>query len=419
MKSPIRLPLRSLNRKKKKEDSKLQEQMKLKDCHSSLTQSTSYSSCINSLASSTQTRISREPPGWVNNPPPSGFHYQTNRHKENYVPQNIKNIIQNPSSTIPRRHLPVLRQPRDPLKYQMHNMSPYQRQRLVLDEQIQINYSESSCNDGSSISSIGEDMLEQAMDIMPGSGDAGDRFDLNSYQFVLNVDNDNVSTSASMTEVQQEASSHQVTPTVLNVERMQDIYSSMMLKFREKIVTELKEEMQKGMEDEISVLKNELKQMSSRVMYLEKKQTSANSLQQNFYQAPSSDNDGGGDFYQQKKIEDMIDTKIATAMAKANMELNLALHDVKREGKRLTEMAVRAETAVQYVESKQETSFNHTTARITKKELDSKNALFSESFTEAKKSLDAFLDECDSIANGIDTIASRIQGGEESDNDYF
>jgi len=62
--------------------------------------------------------------------------------------------------------------------------------------------------------------------------------------------------------------------------RMQDIYASMMVAFRKKIVKELREEMQKEMHQQLSALKAEMNEMNNRLMDLEKSQTSSPNLHQ-------------------------------------------------------------------------------------------------------------------------------------------
>lgn len=556
------MPLRSLNRKKEKEPPQPKEH-KIKPCPSSatltsapsLTQTASYYSCTSSLASSTQTRQSVEPPGWVHNPPPRSTLDEENAaanhrlFKENNVPI-MRSSCQYPPSNIPRRQwaqdgvpspVRVVRSPQPP---RSQHMSPYQRQNITHmlsdNNTIQMNYSESSSgsSEGSSIISASgddtfgpilglnrqsnddkqldfeklectEEMVQQMnkkmksknwtinFELCDDGGDEGQslrnvpstmssksvdienqvsflqahlreqcenipmnaseqRSKLEEDSYFPNdlfsppaaaesgvespfpsppqtpsvaADDDGNNTSCSPEE---EVGNHTATAALLDMERVKDIYASMMLEFRKKILSELREEMKKETQNQLSAIKLELSEMNNRLAILEKNQTSSHNLQQELHERSSATietsilkkvttqviNDKAK---QQQQLEDMLDAKLAMAMAGASVELNLAVQEVKKEGERLSNLAVCAKKSPPSNKCKKSSkiSWNCTSTDEEEGGLGCESALIKESFAEVMQSIDEFVDDCDNLANEFDTIALRMSEGGESDDEYF
>ncbi|KAK1736787.1 hypothetical protein QTG54_012809 [Skeletonema marinoi] len=501
MKSPIiRMPLRSLNRKKKKEQPQLKEN-KIKPCPSSpvnlssassLTQTSSYSSCTSSLASSTQTRKSAEPPGWVHNPPPRTLNEEISANnglllKENNAPNNNNNNY--PPSNTPRRQwthqrtavpspVCIRSSPQPPQSNTMP--SSYQRQNIMThtmsENTIQMTYSESSGSEGSSISSLGlnaesnDDQLldferyecveeidrmtkskdwtvnnfdlcnggygggggQQSLKNLPTSTMSsksvdiesqisfpqthlreertsvtmdsaeqrmeeveeelyfcpGDRFNPNaSPQTRCDATGDaNNDASCRPEEGEEEEISNCAAPTVLlDMNRMQDIYGSMMVAFRKKIMAELREEMQKEMQHQLFALKNELSEMNTRLTNLEKNQTSAPNFQQGLQQSSSTIETNilkeitskvlNDKEQQQKQLEAMLDAKLAKAMDGVRVEMNLAVHEMKKEGDRLSKMTGCAESPPHGKKSSNKVSWNCTSTKGKEEGLGCESAL--------------------------------------------
>eukprot|EP00985_Skeletonema_marinoi_P026538 scaffold20665_cov131-Skeletonema_marinoi.AAC.8 len=490
------MPLRSLNRKKKKEQLQLKEQ-KIKPCPSSpinlssassLTQTSSYSSCTSSsLASSTQTRKSAEPPGWVHNPPPRTLNDDVSANnsllKENNAPNNNNNNY--PPSNTPRRQWtqqhtvisPVcIRSSPQPPQSNTMPSSSYQRQNIMThtmsENTIQMTYSESSGSEGSSISSLGlnaesnDDQLldferyecveeidrmtkskdwtvnnfdlcnggygggQQSLKNVPTSTMSsnsvdiesqisfpqthlreertsvtmdsaeqrmeeveeelyfcpGDRFNPNaSPQTRCDATGDaNNDASCRPEEGEEEEISNCAAPTVLlDMNRMQDIYGSMMIAFRKKIMAELREEMQKELQHQLFALKTELSEMNTRLTNLEKNQTSAPNLQQGFETNILKEitskvlNDKE---QQQKQLEAMLDAKLAKAMDGVRVKMNLAVHEMKKEGDLLSKMTVCAESPPHGKKSSNKVSWNCTSTKGKEEGLGCESALINASY---------------------------------------
>ena len=533
MKSPIiRMPLRSLNRKKKKEQPQLKEN-KIKPCPSSpvnlssassLTQTSSYSSCTSSLATSTQTRKSAEPPGWVHNPPPRTLNNEeivsanNGLLKENNAPNNNNNNNYPPSNT-PRRQWTQQRTVPSPVCIRSSPQPPqsntmpssYRRQNIMThtmsENTIQMTYSESSGSEGSSISSLGlnaesndDQLLDferyecvEEIDRMTKSKDLTvNNFDLchGGYrvgqQSLKNVPTSTLSsesvdiksqisypqthlreecTSVTMDSAEQrmeqveeddrfnpnsslqtrydatgdanndascrpeEISNCAAPAALLDMNRMQDIYGSMMVAFRKKIMAELREEMQKELQHQLFALKTELSEMNTRLTNLEKNQTSAPLFQQGLQQSSSTLETNilkeitskvlNGKEQQQKQLEAMLDAKLAKAMAGVRVEMNLAVHEMKKEGDRLSKMTVRAESPPHGKKSSNKVSWNCTSTKSNEEGLGCESAQINASFVEAMQSIDVFIDDCDNLANEFDTIAFRMSRDEDSDDDSF
>ena len=473
MKSPTRVPLGLRRKKEKKKQSQNQDQHKIKQCPSSpsatlssassLTQTTSYSSCTSSLARTTQTRQSAEPPGWVHNSPPCTLDEENaapnHLLNQNAVPTWSKSQHPSPSNT-PRRQwgqehgVPVwVRYPQPP---RSNNMPPHQRQNMMThnmmsDDTIQMTYSSS---DGNSISSVGGDTLgpilglnhrepndDEKLDFEKfvrdekfvqqmnkkmksknwtgnfecGGTDGGPslrsvpstmstissnsvdiekrvtflqtdlgekRYEMNASEqrselavlskqpleeedeevfyslddvlsppaasesgqysefsspcqppFVDTCDDGNATSSPPDEEVSNPPAA------LLDMERVTDIYGSMMLEFRKKIMSELREEMQKQIQQQLSELTSELGKMNNRLINLENNlnQASAPNLQQELRVTSQVFN---AQVKQQLQLEAMLDSKLAKAM----VEMNLAVHEVKKEGKLLSKLGVCAES---------------------------------------------------------------------------
>eukprot|EP00984_Skeletonema_dohrnii_P011503 scaffold4597_cov129-Skeletonema_dohrnii-CCMP3373.AAC.4 len=532
------MPLRSLNRKKKKEQPQLKEN-KIKPCPSSpinlssassLTQTSSYSSCTtSSLASSTQTRKSAEPPGWVHNPPPRTLNEDISANngllKENNVPNNNNNNNNNnnhpPSNTPLRRQWtqqrtvpsPVcIRSSPQPPQSNTMPSSSYRRQNIMThtmsENTIQMTYSESSGSEGSSISSLGlnaesndEQLLDferyecaEKIDRMTKSKDwTANNFDLcnggyggggGGQQSLKNVPISTMSsksvdiesqisfpqthlreecTSVTMDSAEQrteqveeddrfnpnsslqtrydatgdanscrpEEISNCAAPTALvDMNRMQDIYGSMMVAFRKKIMAELREEMQKELQHQLFALKTELSEMNTRLANLEKNQASAPNLHQGLQQSSSAIEANilkeitskvlNDKEQQQKQLEAMLDAKLAKAMAGVRVEMNLAVHEMKKEGDRLSKTTtVRAESPPHGKKSRNKVSWNCTSTKSKEEGLGCESALINASFVEAMQSIDVFIDDCDNLANEFDTIAFRMSRDGDSDDDSF
>jgi len=455
MKSPIiRMPLRSLNRKKKKEQPQLKEH-KIKPCPSSpvnlssassLTQTSSYSSCTSSsLASSTQTRKSAEPPGWVHNPPPRTLNEEISANHGPLKENNAPNNNSYPPSNTPRRQWthqrtavpsPVcIRSSPQPPQSNTMPSSSYQRQNIMThtmsENTIQMTYSESSGSEGSSISSLGlnaESNDDQLLDFeryecveeinrMTKSKDwTVNNFDLcnggygGGQQSLKNVPTSTMSSksvdiesqiSFPQTHLREECTSvtmdsaeqrmNCAAPTaLLDMNRMQDIYGSMMVAFRKKIMAELRDEMQKEMQHQLFALKTELSEMNTRLTNLEKNQTSAPNLQQGLQQSSSTIETNilkeitskvlNDKEQQQKQLEAMLDAKLAKAMDGFRVEMNLAVHEMKKEGDRLSKMTVCAESPPHGKKSSNKVSWNCTSTKGKEEGLGCESALINESF---------------------------------------
>jgi len=535
MKNPIRVPLRSLNRKKEKE-----QEQRIKPCPSSatlgsassLSQTASYYSCTSSLASSAQTRQSVEPPGWVHNPPPRTLNEEdaTNRlFKENYEPMPMRNSCQHPppSNAILRQldqqggvRPPVFVRPLQPAQSQ--NVPPYQRQNMthmLSDKTIHMNYSDSSgdtlepilglkkeslsveefkcteemvqqmnkkmksknwtinfelCDDGdgrhvpSTVSSKSVDIENQVSYLQTHLTEQCDNITTNTSELYNEMsvhskqeDEDSyfpddlfsppaaaksgknspfsspphtpclaagdTGNNTSCYPEEEDEGNHAASTVLLDMERVNDIYASMMAEFRKKILSELREEMQKETQHQLSALKLELNEMNNRLASIEKKQTSAQSLQEESQRYSSTLETSilekvtsqviGDKAKQQQQLEDMLDTKLAMAMAGASVELKLAVHEVKKEGERLSNLAVCAKPppASNKFKKPRKNSWNCTSSD--EEECGSK--LINESFAEAMQSIDEFVDDCDNLANEFDTIALRMRQGGESDDEYL
>eukprot|EP00986_Skeletonema_menzelii_P011437 scaffold5882_cov152-Skeletonema_menzelii.AAC.2 len=338
MKTPISMPLRPWNRKKKTEQLQPPDH-KTKPCSSSpvnlssassLTQSSSYSSCTGSLASTTQTKKSAEPPGWVHNPPPRTLDQEISAGgilKENIVP--MRNGCQYPPSNNRLRRQWVRQGVPSPIRIRSQqpdqsNIIPsYQNQnldRMMSDNTLQMTYSESS--EGSSISSVSRDTLEPILGLNTETNDKqlvdlcddgnGGQQRLKTVTSTLPCRRVDVETQVSFQRAysREECTSITVDSTeqrmelavrstqaieahftgtindtkcspeeeegenhrssFIDMNRMQDIYASMMVAFRKKIVKELREEMQKEMHQQLSALKAEINEMNNRLMDLEK-----------------------------------------------------------------------------------------------------------------------------------------------------
>lgn len=309
------MPLRPWNRKKKREQPQPPD-LKAKACSSpvylssasSLTQSSSYSTCTGSLASSTQTRTSAEPPGWVHNPPPCTLHQEISDDgrlaKENNVP--MRNGCQYPPSNALRRQWVRQGVPSPVRIRQSNNIPSYQNHmaRMCSDNTLQMTYSESS--EGSSISSVTRDTLgpiwlntesnveQQSLrngpSTLPGrSVDIENQVSIQRAYSREECANITVDSTEQRMEVAVRATqtieAHFASPgkdeaeeshlhssaALLDMGRMQDIYASMMVAFKKKIVKELREEMQKEMHHQLSALKTEINEMNNRLMELEKR----------------------------------------------------------------------------------------------------------------------------------------------------
>lgn len=435
----------------------------------SLTQTSSYTSCTSSVASSTQTRKSAEPPGWVHNPPPRTVDH--GMLKENLVPMpNNCQHRQWSQHTVPIRNLQQVKS---------ENVQMFQRQNLthMMSEQtIQMTYSESSGSDGSSISSVSGDMLglpimgldaessDEQLDVYKNDcanhsrsvgvqrqvsfpqvhsseertsatmdsaievhstqadGESDFRDALLSASSTETTDND---TSCSPERDGGEISSPAVSTGSLDMSRMQDIYASMMVAFRKKIMAELREEMQKEVQHQLSALQTELSEMNTRLMDLEKNQTTQQEVQHSSSTIETSilKNINSKLLYdsdqQQRRLEAMLDEKLANAIAGVSVEMNLAVNEVTKEGERLSQMAVRTESPLRNKECRSITSQNCISTKDKEEGLGCENEMISASFAEAMQSIDKCVDDCDNIANDFDTIAHRMHQDGDYDDDSF
>eukprot|EP00577_Skeletonema_sp_RCC1716_P020019 CAMPEP_0113426614 /NCGR_PEP_ID=MMETSP0013_2-20120614/30834_1 /TAXON_ID=2843 ORGANISM="Skeletonema costatum, Strain 1716" /NCGR_SAMPLE_ID=MMETSP0013_2 /ASSEMBLY_ACC=CAM_ASM_000158 /LENGTH=315 /DNA_ID=CAMNT_0000314929 /DNA_START=339 /DNA_END=1286 /DNA_ORIENTATION=+ /assembly_acc=CAM_ASM_000158 len=285
---------------------------------------------------------------------------------------------------------------------------------------IQMTYSESSGSEGSSISSLGlnaesndDQLLDferyecvEEVDRMAKSKDwTVNNFDLcnggyygGGQQSLKNLPTSTKSSksvdiesqiSFPQTHLREECTSFTMdsaeqrmncaAPTaLLDMNRMQDIYGSMMVAFRKKIMAELRDEMQKEMQHQLFALKNELSEMNTRLTNLEKNQTSAPNLQQGFETNILKEitskvlNDKE---QQQKQLEAMLDAKLAKAMDGFRVEMNLAVHEMKKEGDRLSKMTVCAESPPHGKKSSNKVSWNCTSTKGKEEGLGCESAL--------------------------------------------
>ena len=494
MKNPIRMPLRSLNRKKKKEQ--LSDQ-KNKPCPSSpvnlsstpsITQTSSYTSCTNSLASSTQTRKSAEPPGWVHNPPPRTVNQEVSTSsllKENNAP--MRNSCQYTHSNTPHRQwaqhdMPSPVRIRSLQPMQSENIPSFQRQNMthmMSDNAIQMTYSESSNSEGSSISSVSGDTLGPFMGLNEESSDeqldfyrndcathsrsanverqvsfpqthsreerSGTTMDSAMVVHPTQVDEEsdfrdallsatsseaagdaNKDTSCSLERGQEEiCSAPAVSIALPDMGRMQDIYASMMVAFRKKIMAELREEMQKEVQHQLAALQTELSEMNTRLMNLEKNQTMQQELQHSSSTIETSilkkisSNVLNDSEQQQRRFEAMLDAKLAKAIAGVSVEMDLAVHEVRKEGERLSKMRLHTESPPRSEECSSLTSRNCISTKGKEERLGCESVIINASFAEAMHSIDKFVDDCDNLANDFDTIAYRMSRDEDSDDESF
>ena len=115
-------------------------------------------------------------------------------------------------------------------------------------------------------------------------------------------------------------------------------------------------------------------------------------------------------------MEAMLDAKLANAMAGANVELNLAVHEVKKEGERLSKLALREQENSIPSPKHQTSKKHHETWNLeTAEELDCENARINESFAEAMQTIDDFMYDCDNLANEFDSIAFRMEADSSPD----
>ena len=202
---------------------------------------------------------------------------------------------------------------------------------------------------------------------------------------------------------------HTAPVPLLNMDRMNDIYSAMMLNFKAKIISELREEMKKECEQQLFALKSELDEMNQRLINLEEQhkaaQCSSAATEETILEEVTSQLS-----MQQKEMEAMLDAKLANAMAGANVELNLAVHEVKKEGERLSKLALcEQENSIPSPKHQTSTKHRETWNLRTAEELDCENARINESFAEAMQTIDDFMYDCDNLANEFDSIAFRME----------
>ena len=144
---------------------------------------------------------------------------------------------------------------------------------------------------------------------------------------------------------------------------------------------------------------------------------------------------------QQNAIEDMIEDKVSKAIAGANLELRLAVHDVKTETERLSKMVFhdrsrtpprdrslpRKDQSMNQAKSISLVIDGRSSRRLSKVGKDkswikgnvveenvSQKSL-EDSFTETMKVIDDFVIDCDDIVSDFDKIASRMQDSVASD----
>ena len=144
---------------------------------------------------------------------------------------------------------------------------------------------------------------------------------------------------------------------------------------------------------------------------------------------------------QQNAIEDMIEDKVSKAIAGANLEMRLAVHDVKTETERLSKMIFhdrsrtpprdrslpRKDQSMNQAKSISLVIDGRSSRRLSKVGKDkswikgnvveenvSQKSL-EDSFTETMKVIDNFVIDCDDIVSDFDKIASRMQDSVASD----
>ena len=144
---------------------------------------------------------------------------------------------------------------------------------------------------------------------------------------------------------------------------------------------------------------------------------------------------------QQNAIEDMIEDKVSKAIAGANLEMRLAVHDVKTETERLSKMVFhdrsrtpprdrslpRKDQSMNQAKSISLVIDGRSSRRLSKVGKDkswikgnvveenvSQKSL-EDSFTETMKVIDNFVIDCDDIVSDFDKIASRMQDSVASD----
>lgn len=143
---------------------------------------------------------------------------------------------------------------------------------------------------------------------------------------------------------------------------------------------------------------------------------------------------------QQNAIEDMIEDKVSKAIACANLEMRLAVHDVKTETERICKMVFhdrsrtpprdrslpRKDPPMNQTKSISLVIDGRSSRRLSKAGKDkswikgnvveqvSQKSL-EDSFTETMKVIDDFVIDCDDIVSDFDKIASRMQDSVASD----
>lgn len=424
MKNPIRVPLRSLNRKKEREREREKVQINkinpsTSACDSTLTLTKSYSSSTSTLATNTtllqqgSVQKNKEPPGWVHNKPRTID--EENVEKENTPTrrchQQQPRMMRQHHAGVPS---PVLIRSPLPSQHMSH--------RKDNNDIIQTSYSESTCSESGSILSnplcgllplcgstedaneeqeinfdkikCAEEMVQQMNKKMKSKNwkinfelcdDGNGQQSLRKVPSTISSKGADIENQVSLLDdllSPPAASEHEVsspflsppqTPSVmvddeknfqmdcspqgdansghvapaplLNMDRMNDIYSAMMLNFKAKIISELREEMKNECDQQLFALKSELGEMNKRLINLEEQQKAASTLkcssattEETILKEVTTKLS-----MQQKEMEAMLDAKLANAMAGANVELNLAVHEVKKEGERLSKLALRGQ----------------------------------------------------------------------------
>lgn len=523
MKSKIRVPLRSLNRKKEKE--KEQQLHKIKSCptsqscDSSITRTSSYYSCTSTLGSgSTQTRKSAEPPGWVHNAPSRSTLDEdnvANSLSENsaptplrcYQPPPLKSLYHHDGVPSPVR----VRSPLPPQHHMLLNYRQNMAHMMMNDGVIHMNFSsESSCSesggcvvgDATTTEQLdferfecAEEMIQQMNRKMKSKNwkinfelcDGGDgqilrnvvgiehqvsflqahlrekcasiaentseqipKYQVNESFFpddlrsppaaesdsahsppftsppgTPSVNADIADNNMISGSPQDEGSTDEAPTASLDIGRVTNIYASMMLEFRKKIIAELREEMQQQTQHQFSAIKSELSEINNKLLDLEKNHKTAPNLHQELERASSDIETNilnkvtsevkNIEAKQQRQLEAMLDVKLAHAMAKASVELNLAVYEVKKEGERLSKLALRGKSR-QPGEKNHENTIYEDEEEDEEEEMTCESELLNRSFAEALQTIDEFVEDCDNLANEFETIASRIGG--ESDDEY-
>ena len=365
---------------------------------------------------------------------------------------------------------------------QSENIPSFQRQNMthmMSDNAIQMTYSESSNSEGSSISSVSGDTLGPFMGLNEESSDeqldfyrndcathsrsanverqvsfpqthsreerSGTTMDSAMVVHPTQVDEEsdfrdallsatsseaagdaNKDTSCSLERGQEEiCSAPAVSIALPDMGRMQDIYASMMVAFRKKIMAELREEMQKEVQHQLSALQTELSEMNTRLMNLEKNQTMQQELQHSSSTIETSilkkisSNVLNDSEQQQRRFEAMLDAKLAKAIAGVSVEMDLAVHEVRKEGERLSKMRLHTESPPRSEECSSLTSRNCISTKGKEERLGCESVIINASFAEAMHSIDKFVDDCDNLANDFDTIAYRMSRDEDSDDESF